>query len=74
MTTSEVVSKKRRAKKIVQTRGSTVIGKDGKTYLRIKTGNWYPVRTFWMSDGIFRNILKMTQCAKKEMSSDIRRA
>ena len=67
-------SKKRRAKKIAQTRGNTVIGKDGKTYRRVKTGNWYPVRLSWMSDGIFSNILKMTQYAKKEMSSDIRRA
>ena len=74
MATSEKVSKKHCAKKIAKARGSTIIGKDGKTYRRVNTGNWYPVRLSWMSDGIFSNILKMTQYAKKEMSSDIRRA
>ena len=72
MATSEKVSKKHCAKKIAKARGSTIIGKDGKTYRRVNTGNWYPVRLSWMSDGVFSNILKMTQYTKKEMARDIR--
>ena len=51
----------------------TIVGKDGKTYKRVKTGSWRPVPLYWMSRATFYAIRCLCQYPRDNMSREARR-